>query len=348
MSSVIPSSLRTRLSSTTAVVYFVLVVVIIVSVIVAATLGRNFFSQGNLTVLLTSTTVLGFVTIGQTLVILLGSLDLSVPFTVSISSVLAAGVMAGQPGNLVPGIITALVATTVIGLANGLLVGLVKINGFIATLGVGLIVSGYLFTNYQGSTGKASPQLASLGDLTIGFVPVMTVVMALFFFAVVFFLAKTRTGMHIYAVGGDPAVARMSGVHNAVPIIVAHSLSGLFAGLAGLVIVARLGVGSPGVGTQGGYDLLSIAAVVLGGAVLAGGRGSLWGSLGGILIFACIDSVMGIMQLNPYLKDVVRGLVIIVAVAIYARRSLPVRVSRFPAAHSGVGPDQLMKEGESR
>jgi ribose transport system permease protein len=328
-------------------VFGVLVMVVIVSVIIAAALGRNFFSQGNLTVLLTSTTVLGFVTIGQTLVILLGSLDLSVPFTVSISSVLAAGVMAGQPDNLVPGIVTALAATTVIGLVNGLLVGLVKINGFIATLGVGLIVSGYLFTNYQGSTGKASPQLVKLGDLVIGFVPVMTIVMVLFFLAVVFFLTRTRTGMHTYAVGGDPAVARMSGVHNAVPIIVAHSLSGLFAGLAGLVIVARLGVGSPGVGTQGGYDLLSIAAVVLGGAVLSGGRGSVWGSLGGILIFACIDSLMGIMQLNPYLKDVVRGIVIIVAVAIYARRSLPVRVSRFPATHPIIGSDQLVKE-ESR
>ncbi|MDQ1606615.1 MAG: ribose transport system permease protein [Microbacteriaceae bacterium] len=346
MSPVSPS-LRARFSSTTVMVFGVLVMVVIVSVIIAAALGRNFFSQGNLTVLLTSTTVLGFVTIGQTLVILLGSLDLSVPFTVSISSVLAAGVMAGKPDNLVPGIVTALAATTVIGLVNGLLVGLVKINGFIATLGVGLIVSGYLFTNYQGSTGKASPQLVRLGDLVNGFFPVMTIVMVLFFLAVVFFLTRTRTGMHTYAVGGDPAVARMSGVHNAVPIIVAHSLSGLFAGLAGLVIVARLGVGSPGVGTQGGYDLLSIAAVVLGGAVLSGGRGSLWGSLGGILIFACIDSLMGIMQLNPYLKDVVRGIVIIVAVAIYARRSLPVRVSRFPAAHPIVGSDQLVKE-ESR
>lgn len=322
--------LRRMLGSTTATVYGILLVVVIVGTILAATVGSAFFTPGNVESLLTGTTVLGFVTIGQTLVILVGSLDLSVPFVVSLSSVLAAGVMQGSSGSLVAGVVTGLVVSVLIGIVNGLLVGVVKINGFIATLGIGLIVSGYLYSNYQGSTGKASPQLAALGDATIGFVPVMTLIMVLALFAVVGLLARTRTGMHVYAVGGDAAVARMSGVRNAVPVVVAHAFSGLFAGIAGLVIVARLGVGSPDVGSQGGYDLLSIAAVVLGGAVLAGGRGSLWGSLGGILIFATIDSTLGILQVNPYLKDVVRGIIIIVAVAVYARRSIPRRVARFP------------------
>jgi ribose transport system permease protein len=326
------AGIRRALSSTTASVYLVFVVVLLVSAAVVATVGRSFFTEGNLAVLLTSTTVLGFVTIGQTLVILVGSLDLSVPFLVSLSSVLAAGTMAGQSANLPAGIAIALIATTVVGLVNGLLVGVAKINGFIATLGVGLIVSGYLFTNYQGSTGKASPELAAIGSAQLGFVPVTTLIMFVCLLATVTLLTKSRVGLHIYAVGGDPAVARMSGVHNAVPVITAHALSGLFSGIAGLVIVARLGVGSPGVGDQGGYDLLSIAAVVLGGAVLAGGRGSVWGSLGGILIFASLDSVMGIMQVNPYLKDVVRGVIIIAAVAVYARSSIPRTTSRFPAA----------------
>jgi ribose transport system permease protein len=317
-------------------VYLVFVIVLLVSAAVVATVGRSFFTEGNLAVLLTSTTVLGFVTIGQTLVILVGSLDLSVPFLVSLSSVLAAGTIAGQSANLPAGIATALIATTAVGLVNGLLVGVAKINGFIATLGVGLIVSGYLFTNYQGSTGKASPELAAIGSAQLGFVPVTTLIMFVCLLATVTLLTKSRVGLHIYAVGGDPAVARMSGVHNAVPVITAHALSGLFSGIAGLVIVARLGVGSPGVGDQGGYDLLSIAAVVLGGAVLAGGRGSVWGSLGGILIFASLDSVMGIMQVNPYLKDVVRGVIIIAAVAIYARSSIPRTTSRFPAAFARI------------
>jgi ribose transport system permease protein len=326
--------LRRHLSSTTATVYLVLVLVVIASTVISASIGRNFLSPGNLTAVLTAATVLGFVTLGQTLVILLGSLDLSVPFTVSLASVLGAGVMAGRSEGLAAGVLTALGAATAVGLVNGVLVGIVKMNGFIATLGTGLIVSGYLFTNYRGSTGQAAPELAALGTAAVGFVPVTTILLVICFALGLLLLTRTRTGLHLYAVGGEPQVARMSGVRGATPILVAHALSGLFAGVAGLVIVGRLGVGSPTLGTQGGYDLLSIAAVVLGGAVLAGGRGSLWGSLGGVLIFACIDSVMGILELNPYIKDVVRGVVIIAAVAVYARRSVPRRVSRF----GGSGP----------
>jgi ribose transport system permease protein len=324
-----PSALRRRLSSTTGTVYLVLLAVVVISSVLAASVGRSFFSSGNLTDILTNSTILGFVTIGQTLVVLLGSLDLSVPFTVSLASVLAAGVMGGQAGGLVPGVLTALIATTAIGVVNGILVGVLRMSGFIATLSVGLIVSGYLFTNYRGSTGQASPQLTAFGSASVGVVPVMTVLLVACFAAVIVVLTRTRIGLHLYAVGGDAQVARMSGVREAMPVVLGHALSGLFAGVAGLVVVARLGVGSPGVGSQGGYDLLSIAAVVVGGAALAGGRGSLWGSLGGILIFASIDSVMGILALNPYLKEVVRGVFIIAAVAVYARRSLPRRVVRF-------------------
>lgn len=109
----------------------------------------------------------------------------------------------------------------------------------------------------------------------------------------------------------------------------AHTLCSLFAGLAGLLLASRLGVGTPTVGQQGGYDLLSIAAVVLGGTLLLGGRGSIWGSIGGVAILAVVDSVMSVMQVNPFLKDVVRGIVIIAAVAVYSRRAVIRRRTRF-------------------
>ena len=334
------TAVRRLRGSTTATVYLVLVVVLIACAVLSALAGRSFFSPGNLSALLTATTVLGFVAIGQTLVILVGSLDLSVPFLVSLSSVLAAGTMQGSPDAFATGVLVALVATTVLGLVNGVLVGLVGINGFMATLGVGLIISGYLFTNYQGSTGQASPQLVSLGSASIGFVPVLSIVLLAFFLGTAVLLTRTRTGMHLYAVGGDPHAARLSGVRTAAPVLLAHALSGLFSGIAGLVIVARLGVGSPGVGGQGGYDLLSIAALVLGGAALAGGRGSLWGTLGGILIFASIDSLLGILEVNPYLKDVVRGVVIVAAVAVYARRKGLSSIVRFPGGQTRAAIDR--------
>lgn len=316
--------------STTATVYLVLVGVLVACGVISAVAGRSFFSPGNVSALLTATTVLGFVAIGQTLVILVGSLDLSVPFLVSLSSVLAAGTMQGSADTFVSGMAVALIATTALGAVNGLLVGVVGVNGFMATLGTGLVVSGYLFSNYQGSTGQASPQLVSIGSASVGFVPVLSLALLAAFVLVGLLLNRTRIGMHVYAVGGDAHAARMSGVRTAPPVVVAHALSGLLSGVAGLVIVARLGVGSPAVGGQGGYDLLSIAAVVLGGAALAGGRGSLWGTLGGILIFASIDSLLGILEVNPYLKDVVRGVVIVAAVAVYARRKGLSSILRFP------------------
>ena len=106
--------------------------------------------------------------------------------------------------------------------------------------------------------------------------------------------------------------------------------------MAGLLLLARLGVGQPTVGSQGGYDLMSIAAVVLGGTLLSGGKGSIVGTLAGVGIFAVLDNVMSVMELNPFLKDVVRGIVIVVAVAVYARREIdrrpdPLRPSARPA-----------------
>ncbi len=106
-------------------------------------------------------------------------------------------------------------------------------------------------------------------------------------------------------------------------------LCSVTAAFAGLLLASRLGVGSPTVGSQGGYDLLSIAAVVLGGTLLLGGRGSIWGTIGGVAIFAVLDNVMSVLQVNPFLKDVVRGIVIVAAVAVYTGRAIERRRARF-------------------
>ncbi|NKX51585.1 ABC transporter permease, partial [Arthrobacter deserti] len=145
-------------------------------------------------------------------------------------------------------------------------------------------------------------------------------------------LHRTRTGHRIYAIGGDRNVARMSGIHVKAPVIAAHVICSVLAGMAGHLLASRLGVGSPTGGSQGGYDLLSIAAVVLGGTLLSGGKGTISGTLGGVLIFAMLDNVMSVLQINPFLKDVVRGIVIVAAVAVYARRSIVVRPRRFGPA----------------
>ncbi|MEO5664413.1 MAG: ABC transporter permease [Nocardioides sp.] len=320
---------RVRKLTSTGIVYSVLLLAIVVGAILTASNDRNFFSTGNIDNILTTTTILGFIAIGQTLVILVGSLDLSVPFVVSLASVVGGGIMAGSSGKIVPAVLVTLGLAVVIGLVNGVVVSLLKVHGFIATLGMGLILSGYLASNYQGSSGTAPRAFRLLDATRIGPVPIATLLMLAAALLAIWMLRRTRLGHHLYAVGGNAEVARMSGVRTQVPVIAAHVLCSVLAAIAGLLLLARLGVGQPTVGSQGNYDLMSIAAVVLGGTLLAGGKGNITGTLAGVAIFAVLDNVMGVMQTNPFLKDVVRGVVIVVAVAVYARRDLDRRPARF-------------------
>jgi ribose transport system permease protein len=307
----------------------VLVLALVIGAILTATADRNFFSTGNISAILTATNILGFIAIGQTLVILTGSLDLSVPYVVSLTSLIGGGIMAGQSGNITSAVLTSLVVAALIGLANGLIVSFLHVHGFIATLGTGLVISGYLATNYQGSYGSAPRDFRLVGATHVGPVPVSTLIMLATAALAILMLRRTRLGHHLYAVGGNRDVARMSGLRTSVPVIAAHVLCSVLSGLAGLLLLARLGVGSPTIGSQGGYDLMSIAAVVLGGTLLAGGKGNILGTLAGVGIFAVMDNVMGVLEVNPFLKDVVRGLVIVVAVAVYARRELHRRPAPF-------------------
>ena len=216
-----------------------------------------------------------------------------------------------------------------VGLANGVIVSVLGVHGFVATLGIGLVISGYLATNYQGNTGSAPRSFRLIGASQVGPVPVSTLIMLGCAVLAILMLRRTRVGHHIYAVGGNREVARLSGIRTQVPVIAAHVLCSLLAGLAGLLLLARLSVGSPTIGQQGGYDLMSIAAVVLGGTLLAGGKGNVIGTLAGVAIFAVMDNVMAAMEVNPFLKDVIRGVVIVAAVAVYARREIDRRPAPF-------------------
>lgn len=329
---------RIRIDST-LIVLGILVLTLIVGAVLVASVGRNFFSDGNIRDILTGMSVLGLVAIGQTFVILGASLDLSVTYVISLASLLAATIMNGQAANIPLAVAITLLVCAGIGLANGLIVTVLKVNGFITTLGAGLILQGILNTNFQGSAGSIPWEFQLIGATGVGPIPVSTIIMLALAAIMWFLLNRTRTGAHLFAVGGDPETARLSGVRTRPPLIAAHVLSSLFAGLAGLLLASRLGVGTPTVGQQGGYDLLSIAAVVLGGTLLLGGRGSIWGSIGGVAILAVVDSVMSVMQVNPFLKDVVRGVVIVAAVAVYSRRTISRRRARFGAAVPASAPE---------
>ncbi|GAA1631500.1 sugar ABC transporter permease [Nonomuraea maheshkhaliensis] len=263
---------------------------------------------------------LGIVAIGQTLAILAGSLDLSVAYLISLTSLVAAEIMAGQDGNAGPAIAAALAISALVGLVNGLVVTRLQVHAFIATLGVGLIIKGVVDHLYDGPAGKVPESFQLLGYSRVGPIPVSAMLWAGVAVVAWFLLSRTRLGYRIYAVGGDEEVARLSGIRTSRVIVITHVLCSVCAGIAGLLLAARLGAGAPTVGTDGGYDLESIAAVVLGGTALAGGRGGVAGTVGGVLLLAVLDTLFNQLEVNSFAKDVVRGAVIVMAVAVYARR----------------------------
>jgi ribose transport system permease protein len=325
-----------RLGST-ELVYLALLGILAIGAVLVATQGGNLFGTANLVDMLTRSSLLGFVALGQTFVILCGSLDLSVGYVMALCSLVGATTMAGDPAKVPLGIAAVLVVAAGVGLVNGLVVSVLKVNPFIATLGMGLIIKGYLDTTYKGPAGDVPASFQQFGYTRIGFLPVSTAVMLIAVVLGILYLRRTRTGYHMFAVGGSAEVARLSGIRTGRVIVTAHVLCAVAAGVAGLLIAARFGTGSALVYSSG-YDLDSIAAVVLGGTLLMGGRGGIAGTLGGVLILAVLDTVFNILQVDPFFKDVLRGVVIIAAVAIYARRQIDRKASRPRFGNNGGAP----------
>ncbi|MCC3762888.1 ABC transporter permease [Glycomyces sp. TRM65418] len=321
-------TLNTTALSSTAMIYLALAGVLAVGGAAVALDGGNLFATANLVDMLTRTSLTGFLAIGMTLVILCRSLDLSVGYTAALSSLVAATTMDGQAANIPLAIGAVLLVAGLIGAANGAIIAFLKVNPFIATLGTGLIIKGYLDTEYKGPAGDVPAAFQQFGYTRIAFVPVSALVMLAVAGAAIWYLRSTRTGHHMYAVGGDIDVARMSGIRTTRVLLTAHVLCGMAAGVAGLLLAARFGTGSAEAYTNL-YELDAIAAVVLGGTLLLGGKGGVAGTVAGVAILAVLDTVFNVMQIDPFAKDVLRGVVIIAAVALYARRQLD-RTARRP------------------
>lgn len=309
--------LRAR-AGTTGLVYLALVVALALSALLVALQGGNLFTAANTVDLFTRSSLLGFLAIGQTLVILCRSLDLSVGYVAALSTMVAAITMAGDPSRIVLGIGATLGLAALIGLVNGLVITRLRVNPFITTLGMGLVIKGYLDTRFQGPAGSIPSEFQMFGLSRIGVLPISTLVMLALAVAAIVFLRRTRTGFHMYAVGGDAEVARMSGIRPEVPVITAHVLCSMMAGVAGLLLASRFGTGNTLV-YNNGYELEAIAAVVLGGTYLLGGRGGVAGTVAGVFILATLDTVFNTLSVDPFVKDVLRGTIVITAVAIYAR-----------------------------
>ena len=290
-------------------------VVIYVGLLVAFTIASPVFLTGsNLLNITASVATLGIVAAVQTAVIISGGFDLSVGATAAFTSVVVAEMLgAGMPAPLA--IAGALVVGAVIGAVNSFVITWLNVNPLIATLGMMSIVRGAALVWTDALTVVyPADQLAYLGRARIGGVQVSILFMLLTFVVVWAVLRHTVLGRFVFAVGGNPKAAFLSGIRvNRVRTVV-YVASGLSAALAGLVVASQLIAGSPQ--AAGGLELSAVTAAVLGGASLSGGQGRVWMTLVGALIMGTLTNGLVLMDISSFWQMTVLGVVLILAVAL--------------------------------
>ena len=293
-------------------------VVLLALTIISSIVSPVFLTQRFIATLLKQAASLGIVAVGQTLAILTGGIDLSVASVMALTSVLASHWMHGEDRLVIPVSLAAVAVASAIGLANGLMVTKLKIPAFIATLGMILVVQGARFM-YTGGTPKGSipPGIKFIGGGNVGPVPAAVIVWAVVVVVFVILTRRTTFGRRLYAVGGNPRTAHLSGVNVNGVTIAAYVLCGLLAGVAGLVLTGYSGFADNWLGR--GKDLDSIAAVVVGGTLFSGGRGGVLGTVAGVLIITIVYNLVLLLGLPEEVQRIVKGTAIILAVALYAR-----------------------------
>ena len=283
--------------------------------------GQIFTNPSIMLNIIVRSVALGIVAVGQTLVLIGASIDLSVAYTISITAVMSSYIMQGKTANVPIALAGVFLIGMTIGLANGLIITKLRVNPFIATLGTSLIIKGIINATFSNYTGSVPKSFEYFGYGTLGPIPVSIIILLLIVFIGWFILARTKFGAHLYGVGGNAEVARLSGVRTDRVLIGAHILCSMTAVLSGLFLVSQMRSGAPWVGPNGFYDLNSIATTVIGGTALSGGKGGVWGTLAGVLIFGVLSTAFNQLGVNPYLKNVFQGLIIVLAVASYTIRS---------------------------
>lgn len=297
-------------------------VALVLLMLVASVLAPAFYSRGNLLSLSRTAAVLALVTIGQTFVVLGGGIDLSVGGVMAMTTIIAADITHGKNDKVLVAVLVALALSSAVGLLNGLLVTWRQIPPFVGTLGMLVLLDGARLAYTKGvPSGAIPPLLQSLGKGNTLGIPT-GVLIALAAVLVAWLVLKSGGfGRALYATGSNPVASRLSGVHVDRVVIGTYVISSLLAGVAGILLSGYIGYVDRYIGR--GFDLDSIAAVAVGGVSLAGGSGTVTGSLGGVLLVTILVNLVLLLNLNVQLQLVVKGLVIVGAVALYSVRRRP-------------------------
>jgi len=273
-----------------------------------------FFTSKNFLNILLQSTITGIAAIGCTAIILSGAFDLSIGSLQSVVG-LAAVYFANITGNVIVGVLAGVFVGAIVGSVNSLVVLKMKVNSFIATLAMMGILRGlvYIITGGRSIALRVS-WLNWLGTGYIGEIPVPVIILIVLYGIFYVVLNKSPFGRYIYAVGGNTRATLLAGINTQKIKFGAFLLSGILASLSGIILAARLNSAQPR--SAYGFELLVISAVILGGTSLSGGRGNLMGTIIGVLTLGVISNALVIYDVNPFYIQVVRGVILIMAVFI--------------------------------
>lgn len=265
---------------------------------------------------------LGIIAAGQTLVIISGSegIDLSVGTVVTLSAILAARIINNEDSMILPGLAASLAAGALVGIINGVGISVLRLPPLVMTLGMAGIVHGAILAITQGQmVGEAAPLMTQIvARPLIGDIAGVTILWFVLGALMWLLLNRTPYGKYLYAIGTNRTTAHLSGVNVPLIVIATYMLSGMLAALGGFMLLADtdivfLQLGNP-------FIMPSVAAVVVGGTMLAGGQGNYWGTMSGAIVLTLIESLLRTIQMPEAARNVAQGLILLALLAVYGRQ----------------------------
>lgn len=293
--------------------------VLVLVALVMSMLSPEFMTLGNIQVLMLNGTVVAFLALGQTFVLLTGGIDLSVGSNIALTGMLAAiSMQLGAPWWLA-GIVAVLVGLLV-GLFNGAIIHFVKLPPFIVTFSTyGISAAIPQILTGARSVTVADPMFAVFGRGSLYGIPIPVIMLAIAAAIFIVILRQTPSGVHIYAVGGNADASRLAGVNIGRKILMVYAISGICAGIGGVITTSRLMVGYPTAGS-GNEQFYSIASAVVGGVSLFGGIGTIVGALLGAILIATVSNGMNVVGVDSFWQPLVIGVIILLGVSLDAMR----------------------------
>jgi ribose/xylose/arabinose/galactoside ABC-type transport system permease subunit len=287
----------------------------LIFVVVAASTSDTFLTVPNQTNLLKQMVTTGLLAFGMLLVILTGGIDLSVGSVLGFAGVFSAGMAADLPLPLA--ILLGVVTGAAFGAVNGTLVAWFQLAPFVVTLASLTTIRGLTYVYSKTPITPEDPGFLTLGSKLLGPIPLASLIMLAVFALLWFFLSRTAPGRSLIAIGGNAETVRLAGINVRGHVLTAYVLSGTLAALAGVTLASRVGIAQPSTGV--GFELDAIAACVIGGASLSGGRGSVPGTLAGVVLLALINNLLNLYNVQSYWQQVLKGLIIVGVILIRRR-----------------------------